>query len=119
MVSRETYEDTCIFCGKTRIITITTDDHVDYEGRNWIPSETRSNDNGCDCKFGQLAFEKTKIKPMCHNCKFNEFKYCVNENELSEISTMFDVGKKINIKTPTRNCKYYQLNTAIFLELLS
>lgn len=109
----------CKFCGKERKITIVEDDGMDYMGHERGQVASRIDDNGCDCILGRIEKEKMQINPMCMNCRFCENTYCTNKKELAEVSDLFNVGNKLEIKNRTRKCKYWELDTNIFLALLN
>lgn len=119
MESRNRHEITCEFCGKTRTFTSIFEDGVDWMGHGRGTCESWDDDKGCDCELGKIAFKKTTITPMCLNCLYYKSGCCTNKKELSEVSEMFDCGDKLEIKKPTKKCKYHDINADLFLQLLS
>ena len=117
-ITERKYTKTCKFCGKTRTIIEKTDDMTDMDGRNYAEPRVWNDDKGCDCEFGKLAYKKYNLQEMCLNCKSYKNSCCTNAKELAEVSAMFDCGDKLTVKTPTKKCKYHELNANIFIDLV-
>lgn len=111
MVNTTKFERTCKFCGRTRTVTCTSDNGVDYMGHARGSSSTWDDDVGCDCELGKLVFRKITIKSMCLNCKYYKSGCCTNKKELSEVIEMLNCGDRLHIKAPIKKCKYHELNS--------
>lgn len=117
-MSTRTEEETCKFCGKTRIYNVYIHGDDDEDGRAYGIYETKD-DDGCDCIFGKMLHNKEKvtIKPMCMNCKYNVCLKCTNKEMLEEMSKTFNV-RQLGIKDKTYCCKHYKMKEDIFDELI-
>ena len=108
----------CQFCGANRHIEYHMDDGIDYMGHHRGSGSSYTIDDGCNCQLGILEHNKVVIKEMCMNCKYYDSGYCTNKSNITNISSMFNISGRLEIKSVINKCDHYAINSNILLSLL-
>ena len=118
MRKTELTKEVCPFCGKRKIVTITTKDFwEEHRGNSWTEEEREEED--CGCTFSRMLKDKAEIVPCCGNCVFNSSGFCKNKEMLDSVFRMFEPTTSMKIRDTSFSCQYHQLDMNIFKKIIT